>query len=229
MTHQTLVTLTYHLINVFHLKTQILESLIQSILFQSRSHWVNDLNISDPNCKAAIKFIHESPIYDSITDPSNIILTNLIKCVACKPSYKPIEFDSGTIQIISSINTIDGIFISKCEKIQNCDLDEGYEWYNSCSQCAQGYLWEYNPLSRRIINSIEEIDYTSCIKNVHNDLDCEALDSIGQCGLCKAGFEIDEFGICQLHIEDNCEFLYTVDNEELLFHRARYFQRDSTS
>ena len=57
------------------------------------------------------------------------------------------------------------------------------------------------------------------------DFDCIALINSKDCGLCKAGFEKDNNGICQQMDQDNCETLVTPNNETYIATLPRWFQR----
>ena len=109
-------------------------------------------------------------------------------------------------------------YITKCEKIANCDELNGFDWLNSCSSCADDYAWKFNP-------QIQEPDFTECVQNMILDLDCLALETPNLCGLCKSGFEPDANGICQHNDIDNCEILQISADEMYLPVRARWFTR----
>ena len=46
----------------------------------------------DPNCKMTLRFIDVTPNYDNSADPAKYVVANIVRCVACKPGYKPTEF-----------------------------------------------------------------------------------------------------------------------------------------
>lgn len=162
----------------------------------------------DANCKAAIRFTDRAETPTPIGNEEHVL--TLVKCVACKPGYRPTEFDP-----------INPRFITKCEQIQHCDSMNGLEWYNSCSGCADDYLWKWD-------NSAMEVDYTECVSNTHMDFDCVAMLDATTCGLCKAGFEVDSNGICQQIDQDNCETLRVSDSEEYIAVKARWFQQNGS-
>lgn len=49
----------------------------------------------DSNCKVTVRFIDETPNYDNSADPNKYVVSNIVRCVACKPGFKPTEFLGG--------------------------------------------------------------------------------------------------------------------------------------
>ena len=69
-----------------------------------------------------------------------------IYCASCKPGYKP-TFLAPNLQKVISI----------CTEIENCDLEKDQKYFNFCSQCKTGYVFEF------LENKDYEINIQKCI------------------------------------------------------------------
>lgn len=104
-----------------------------------------------------------------------------MKCVACKPGYRPYYATTPTLQTVWP--TIDS-----CQAIENCkDLQNGFvgRWMNGCYNCIHFYdYWNVSSTTGILI------DFTKCVAERGNVTmtNCYAAYHSGPCMVCKKGF-----------------------------------------
>lgn len=107
-------------------------------------------------------------------------ITNM-KCVACKPGYRPFYTSTPTVQTVWP--TIDS-----CQAIDNCkDLQNGFvgRWMNGCYNCIHFYdYWNVSATTGVLI------DFTKCVAERGNVTmtNCYAAYHSGPCMVCKKGY-----------------------------------------
>lgn len=65
---------------------------------------------------------------DLVSDQSSVF------CAACQPGYYPTT-------LINNSDWVNNLYIKTCTAIPYCS---GLDWFNSCSQCSQGYVYKYD-------------------------------------------------------------------------------------
>ena len=89
--------------------------------------------------------------------------------------------------------------------IDNCHFSN---WFNSCSDCDQGFTWSFTQSNG--------INYGSCISKSF-DLHClivdvSQLDSL-KCKFCEKGFSLNKDGVCESLHPPECISEFTIDNK----------------
>ena len=121
-------------------------------------------------------------------------------CVACVPGFRATKFE------------LNGIYIKKCEAIENCGIAANDLQANSCATCTSG-SWRYS------INSAQ-VMFDFCGQNAIEN--CLLVDSLVQtmCAVCKKGYflSIDKTK-CMDQTEENCavkgsDFLFNIDTSK---------------
>jgi hypothetical protein len=109
-----------------------------------------------------------------------------LQCLACPPGFK------------ATYDTTNKEYISSCTKIENCDTSYGFQWFNACSKCTGGFLFEYND-TNNVVN------YDKCIQK-DNQLhkNCIAAVDAGKCFICEKGYSLNEDQICEFISAFDC-------------------------
>ena len=105
-------------------------------------------------------------------------------CSACKPKFKATEL-SFTHPFVKV----------KCELIDNCLSSE---WFNYCSKCENGYVFEWTE---------SKINYDKCILNPNENCFAGTGLNLGKsiCRACKKGYNLNQDFFCVQYKPPNCE------------------------
>ena len=61
-----------------------------------------------------------------------------LKCLACLPGFK------------ATYDPTNKDYVTNCEKVENCDTSYGFQWFNACSRCTGGFIFEFDDTSNTI-------------------------------------------------------------------------------
>jgi hypothetical protein len=138
------------------------------------------LNTADANINQNRTILDNCGLAAYRISSSNTVTS--VVCAACKPGFKA-----------STVDATYSFIKTACTAIPNCT---GTQWFNSCSQCANNFAYEFN-------TTTNEIDYTSCVSYTF-DANCYAVSNTGQCQICKKGFVLNEDLFCDNYTPPNC-------------------------
>ena len=165
---------------------------------QSKFFFMDTSIVYTPSQHARCGLIIVDVRYSDATQ-SNISNPDMTKagayCAACKPKFKSFP-----------TNDPSNFMIYKCEEIQNCQAST---WLNSCTQCENGYSWNFD-------NANKIIKFDECVNN--SILNCAVGLLDGICIYCKKGYQLNLIGKCEkihvpfckdLFLDPYIEFSYT--------------------
>ena len=110
-----------------------------------------------------------------------------ILCIACLPGKTATPLAADTTNFVSACSADD---------ITNCTTAAGKEWFNACSQCNSGSVYEYD--------NTNGIQYDSCV--THADANCYAKNSnTDYCELCVKGYSLNQDKVCEKLQSPKCE------------------------
>lgn len=109
-----------------------------------------------------------------------------LKCLSCPPGFA------------ATYDSTEKDYITACEKIENCDTSYGFQWFNACSKCTGGFLYEFND-TNNVVN------YDKCIqKDARLHKNCVAGVDQGKCYVCESGYTLNEDQVCELISAFDC-------------------------
>lgn len=112
-----------------------------------------------------------------------------IFCIACKPGYKPKYVTNNTGLLM----------VYECKKINESKCISS-TWHNSCSNCASGHAYNYNPTTKMV-------EFDNCEE--YDDDNCYAVDITDvakpQCVYCKKGYSFNVDKKCEMINSSRCK------------------------
>ena len=122
---------------------------------------------------------------------------NYLKCLSCLPGFK------------ATYDSTNADYVTQCDKIENCDTAYGLQWFNACSKCTGGFIYNYDKTKKTII-------YDNCIpKTPHNHSNCVAGLVKDKCYICEEGFTLNSDSICEVINSFDCTGQFT-DNKHFM-------------
>ena len=122
--------------------------------------------------------------YYTVDRPRRVGINNTtVFCMACRPGY---QAQTNQLNVITA-----------CNLVPNCDLSRGVQrWFGGCSQCASGFSFVWNSVSRRI-------EYR-CVSQT--DANCYlTLNNTSECFQCQPGFTKNSDNLCERIVLPNCQ------------------------
>ena len=182
----------------------------------SNGEVLNGITITSiaPNC--ALAFVNAMSTLSSSSsyvDGSGAINLNKsdfnIFCAACKEGYRAVRAEENGFRYSD--------VVVDCMAIANCSATVDGTWLNSCQNCNAGYAYLFDTTN-------DMIRFDTC-SETNTDNYCLVVLSTRDCVLCKKGYKLNSFGVCELVTPPKCTTFYANEPlhykyEQMIFYLA---------